>query len=366
MTEKTLLSLKEISRELNLNYRTLLNIRNQMISFFPGRHDGKNFKYLSECTELFSLIHALREEGYTFSMIRYIFLGLQHIENDPQINGWVTEVVAKFSSYWSELVQTSTDWHKLAQTSADLSELVRISTNQFMPVQTSTDQSESVYTSKDQSELAYTSEDQSKEDTGAFGDNKEILEERLNQIKEEILAEVSDQIDTKIRERTQDIQDRLENALLQYKAGVNGALTQVYKAVKELQAGIQTLDQRLGHLESELENEQGETIHLQDIDLEALQIQSPELEISDKDELKENPEVKNFDSGIDLEQVKNSIYNGRPNREVIIQWIKSVKTKDPNVSYGSLANRLNDAGIPTLSGRDTWCRTVIRSLAIKE
>ncbi len=74
MSEKSLLSLREIARELNLNYRTMIDIKNQFLSFLPAQTDGKNNKFSPECVDFFQLIFALRDEGYTCEMIRMMLL----------------------------------------------------------------------------------------------------------------------------------------------------------------------------------------------------------------------------------------------------------------------------------------------------
>ena len=380
MTEKSLLSLREIASELNLNYSTILNFKNQLTSFLPKLNNGKNFAYYPETIEILQLISALREEGCTFDLIRDIFSQRKNLKHDPQLNEWVEEIIAKYAHYWSHECAhkcASVNKHTQAYASVHQHTPDYTSVRQYAPecasvhlkepAQTGIDKHEEAYTGTDQHEQAYTGANQETPEAASDEHIEKIIEQRLNQAKNEILVEVLNNVDEKVRERTPDIQDRLENALLQYKAGINGAMTQIYKAIQELQEGIQALDQRLGHLERELENEQGETIHLKELDLEALQIQSVEINILNQN----NPEEEYTKEDrptpeINLEQVQSSIYNGRPDREAVIEWIMEEKAKDPNVSYGELARRLNDAGIPTLSGRDTWCRTVVRSLAIKE
>ena len=66
----------------------------------------------------------------------------------------------------------------------------------------------------------------------------------------------------------------------------------------------------------------------------------------------------------DLEFVRASVQNGRPDKTAVIQWIMAEKERNPDMSYGHLATMLSEAGIPTLSGRDNWSRAVIRNLAV--
>ena len=93
MTDKSLLTLKEIAEKLHINYRSLINYKNQFQEFVPGRFDGRNFMYLPDSLDFFQLMFALREEGYTFEMIRQILSQQIDPPNNVQLKEWVMEWV---------------------------------------------------------------------------------------------------------------------------------------------------------------------------------------------------------------------------------------------------------------------------------
>ena len=66
-----------------------------------------------------------------------------------------------------------------------------------------------------------------------------------------------------------------------------------------------------------------------------------------------------------LAGIRQSIENGRPDKEVVVQWILAQRKAQPPPSYKKLAAILNDAKIPTLSGRDAWSRSTLRNLAVR-
>lgn len=64
----------------------------------------------------------------------------------------------------------------------------------------------------------------------------------------------------------------------------------------------------------------------------------------------------------DLEFVRNSVSHGKPDKDAARQWLVNERQTNPAQSYATLAENLNQAGIPTLSGRDTWNRGTLRNL----
>ena len=64
----------------------------------------------------------------------------------------------------------------------------------------------------------------------------------------------------------------------------------------------------------------------------------------------------------DLDFVRASIFEGKPDKESVRQWLQKERQDNPGLSYATLAETLNLAGIPTLSGRDTWNRGTLRNL----
>ena len=67
-------------------------------------------------------------------------------------------------------------------------------------------------------------------------------------------------------------------------------------------------------------------------------------------------------SQVDLEFVRQSICNCRPDKDTVTQWLIEEKARDEGVSFGDLADRLDRAGIPTLRGKFGWHRGVVGNL----
>jgi len=209
-------------------------------------------------------------------------------------------------------------------------------------------------------------------------EEKLSLENRLSQLKAEFQSQLSELADQKIKDtlnrRISNLQSGLEQALLSMSAEINSPLTQFYKQISEIQEGINTLEARLGHLESNLGEETAEEIRFSDLDLDQMQVSSPKIDLTQDSDLSDSIEEESLGyseqdqdqmSPIDLEFVKNSIHNGRPDREAVIRWIQSERKNNPELSYSDLATKLNEAKIPTLSGRDEWSRSVVRNLAVR-
>ncbi len=112
MSEKSLLSLREIAGELQLNYRMIINYKNQLQILLPAKYDGQFNKYPSECTDLFRLVSVLRDEGYTFEMIRAVLSGAGEAPEDTEIYEWV--MIWKEKLDQSGSIQINPDQSRLA------------------------------------------------------------------------------------------------------------------------------------------------------------------------------------------------------------------------------------------------------------
>ncbi|WP_045216944.1 hypothetical protein [Desulfonatronovibrio magnus] len=162
-------------------------------------------------------------------------------------------------------------------------------------------------------------------------------------MEEKIEAKVAD-----IIERVDSIHFLISSDLT---AQINGAITQMYKAITELQLEYKDLHARLAHLEKELGATPAANPVLVDLDLKAMQVK---LE-------KPEPVLQHAT----IEFVKASISDGKPDKLSVVQWITAERERNPSVSYGELAEMLDNAGIPTLSGKVGWNRGTIRNLVVK-
>ncbi|MFW5758163.1 MAG: MerR family transcriptional regulator [Bacteroidota bacterium] len=404
--------MKEISEELHINYKKVLNYKNQLANFMPGISDGRNMRYYPECIELFQIVSALRSEGYTFAMIRDVLREKHSIHNNSSLNQWVTDWIKNHRTY-PETVHNppcpSYDQSGPVKTSQNQSGPITTDNNQFEPAETSPDQSNLDSPNHSPSESGTTSFDQGSEsllsDPDDFLTDQEKFENKLSEFKAELLAEISAQVDQQLEEKVnyefKTLAGRLEKHLSELQVQLNGSLTQFYKAIVNVQEGLMSLNSRLSGLEADLDTgRNNQELDLYEIDLEVVQIKTQEIILS-KDYIKhENAgNLKNKDNNYsennpmsaaaqeqenqnndppghgqdqantsrhaDIEYVRNSIVEGKPDKKAVIEWIQNEKYLDPSQSYGDLANKLNEAGIPTLRGRNTWCRSVVRGLVVK-
>lgn len=182
------------------------------------------------------------------------------------------------------------------------------------------------------------------------------------QLKEQLLSEIcqlaQEQLDRSLQEQMEHFSTRLEDLFSEFTSQFNAGITQFYKAVHELQEGVAAIDQRLRKLEKDLGVEISDQAKLTTLDLNELQISRPQLTNSQKPEL-------NVFTHADMEFVRASIKDGKPDKEAVIQWIQAEKAQEPNISYVELTDRLNRAGIPTLRGLEGWNRGVVRNLAVR-
>lgn len=328
MTEKSLLSLREIAQELNLNYRTMIDTKNQFNKFLFGQSDGQNIKYSSECIDFFRLIFALREEGYTCEMIRRTLLKKMPMPEDEQLKEWVESYAAKYADRWMKMDNDGGGWTKMDEDGCGWMGMDEDGGREM-----NADADGEGWTDEDGDGGRWTKMDQ--DDSGSLHTFKSEIDSHLADIQEQIKA----------------LQASHGSDMSTLAAQVNASVTQIYKALHELQSQTQSIDERLRHLEGELNLEPGPKFEFSELDLEQLQVQLASEEART--------------SHADLDFVLASISDGRPNKEAIVQWVWAERERDPSVSYARLVEMLDREGVPTLSGREGWNRTSLRNLAAK-
>jgi hypothetical protein len=357
MNDKSLLSLREISGELNLNYKTILNFKNQLGRFLPGVFDGKNFKYFPASKEILGLIAALRDEGYTFAMIQEIFLRKRHVINDPQIKEWVGECIESHGHYWmdsdgsghagmdgvgSRCAKMDEDGSVCA--SMDVDGSIQANPDEDKPVQAGTDQSKPGQPDPDQDGLAHSGPDVATQ-----------IRISLDEAKQVWLKEVEVLIRSLLAEQSESIQKVLQKMATQS----NIAITALCEASEDTRNGLLSINDRLSRLERDLDMEEADPLELYQVAPENYQVDLPEISLPVFQDQDQSPEG-------DLAPVRDSITNGIPDREKVVAWIISRREEDLQAnSYSALAAALNEAEIPTLSGRDTWAKGTIRNLIVR-
>ncbi len=135
------------------------------------------------------------------------------------------------------------------------------------------------------------------------------------------------------------LESRILTVISELLPQLNSALTQFYKFSIELQARLEKIETELG-----VEVEAMAT----EIDLEQIQV-------------KMEPAY----SHADLDFIRNSVHEGKPDKNAVRQWVLSERRKGPEQSYAVLAEVLNEAGVPTLSGREGWNRGTLRNIVVE-
>jgi len=200
-----------------------------------------------------------------------------------------------------------------------------------------------------------------------------VSETQLAQLKDEIKKDLheewatcSSQTEILVNEKIKIMADVLEDTFSKFTEEINGAMGRICKSINQIQGGVKNMDERLAKMENDLGVELSEGIEQISLDPEKMEVTRPEIKIEFEDQVIQiilpTPDEE---SNVDLQFVKESVCDGKPDRMAVMQWIKSEKEKNSETNYAQLARILNDAGVPTMSGRDNWCRTVIRNMSLK-
>jgi hypothetical protein len=419
MNDKSLLSLREIARELNLNYKTILNFKNQLGRFLPGVFDGKNFKYFPASKEIISLIAALRDEGYTFAMIQEIFLRKRHVINDPQIKEWVCECIENYGQYWVDSdgsghadtdqvglrhasmdqdnpacarmdedgsVCASMDQSGSIQANPDVGGSVCARMDEDGSVCASMDQSGSIQANPDEDKPVQAGTDQSKprqpdpDQDGLAHSGTDLatqIRTSLDEAKHVWLKEVEVLIRSLLAEQSESTQKVLQKMVTQS----NIAITALCESTQDIRNGLLSINDRLSRLERDLDVEAAEPLEIYEVDARNYQVELPEITLPDITP----PSTADLESGLepgmeptpehtpqdqsddhDLGSVRDSIDNGIPDRDVLVDWAMEKRQQDENTySYNVLAGILNKSAIPTMSGREKWSRSTVRNLLVR-
>jgi ABC-type metal ion transport system substrate-binding protein len=112
-------------------------------------------------------------------------------------------------------------------------------------------------------------------------------------------------------------------------------------------------------MEKDLDVEAADPLELYQVEAGNYQVDLPEisLPVFKEDQAPED----------DLSPVRDSITNGIPDKETLVEWIIARREKDLQAnSYSVLAAALNEGEIPTLTGRANWSKGTIRNLVVRK
>ncbi|GAB6059346.1 hypothetical protein JCM31598_24630 [Desulfonatronum parangueonense] len=173
-------------------------------------------------------------------------------------------------------------------------------------------------------------------------------------------------LENRLRDEVDQSLSHLESRLLSQISGIipqiNSALTQYYKVAVELQARTAKLESDLG-----IEAPAAGT----ELDLEKIQVKLEHVDFDDAGEaFGAGPKRKRtrtfkdpmyYSDSPDLDLVKKSIHEGKPEKEAVTHWIQTMQAKHPELTFADLVRILDSAGVPTLTARKGWNRGTLRS-----
>ncbi|SMP80957.1 MerR HTH family regulatory protein [Desulfonatronum zhilinae] len=337
MSEKQLYTLKEIADELGVNYKTLFAYKDVFQEFMVIQLQGMKVKYLPENIDIFTRILVLREEGLGFEDIIKALKS-----NEPEGMGGNRSVDLSVGRSIDRSVDLS------VCPSVDPSVCRSVDRSVGLSIDRSIDRS--VGLSIDRSVDISEEQESGLNDSERDEDDQDHIETAVD--KSVVVPETQPEPipSTKPGPDLEAIQDMLDHSLSRLESRIlsevsellpqmNSALTQFYKFSYELLARLEKIETDLGVEGKPMATE---------LDLEAIQVR-----------------MEPAYSHADLEFVKNSVHEGKPDKNAVRQWVLSERRRKPELSYSVLAVVLNDAGIPTLSGREGWNRGTLRNIVVE-
>ena len=210
MEDSKLITLREISEQLGVNYRTIIDYKNHFRKFVKLRYDGQYMKYPEVYVDFFRMIIALKEEGYSTSVIKMALNGDIGLPGQEHIKDWLLE--------WKDgCTHPSSDGGVHSQMDG------------------------CIHPSQDGG-------NHPQMDGGAHPSGDGGIHPQMEEYIQSGLAQIKQEIYTQVPEL---IQDNLSELIAQ----LNSSITKFYKTVTELQEKVLDLDHRLRHLERELSGE---------------------------------------------------------------------------------------------------------------
>ncbi|GAB6059437.1 hypothetical protein JCM31598_25540 [Desulfonatronum parangueonense] len=353
MNEKQLYTLKEIADELQVNYKTVIFCKNQFHDFIMVKNEGRTPKYPHEYLDFFRLAFALKDEGYNIHDIRRLLSGTH--PKPPDLNGWLEGWVQRLNPGWTD---GRMDGRMEKWTDGLMDGRMEKWTDGRMDGGT---------------------------DGGMDGQSgeRQIGEVLVNQLNDatptctsppsaprqshtDLLETIQNQIESSLAR----LESRLLSEFSEIIPQVNSALTQYYKVAVELQARIEKVESELGIVAQTTGTE---------LDLEKIQVKLEHVDVDaagdagdasgdaggagpKRKRIRTFKDPKEYSDSPDLDLVKKSIHEGKPEREAVTHWIQAMQAKHPELTFADMVRILDSAGVPTLTARKGWNRGTLRSL----
>ncbi|WP_459937822.1 hypothetical protein [Desulfonatronum parangueonense] len=355
MNEKQLYRLTDIAQKLGVNYKTLYNYKDVFKEFLVVQDQGRQTRYLPINIEIFNKILELKSDGVANEDVYSLLDNWrrqhpEHYTRDvPSFSPSVFPSVGpSFSRSFGSSFLPSFD---LSIFPSVLLDVLPSGFPSFSPsfLLSGTD-TPTVGTEK--------IDNTARPSHPAVAEKTKDLHELEGQALKNLENRLRDEVDQSL--------SHLESRLLSQISGIipqiNSALTQYYKVAVELQARTAKLESDLG-----IEAPAAGT----ELDLEKIQVKLEHVDFDDAGEaFGAGPKRKRtrtfkdpmyYSDSPDLDLVKKSIHEGKPEKEAVTHWIQTMQAKHPELTFADLVRILDSAGVPTLTARKGWNRGTLRS-----
>jgi hypothetical protein len=411
MNEKSLLTLKQIADEIGVNYKTLLSCKARLGDYIHGVPVGRVAKYSKDNVDFFRMVFALFDEGYSTEQVRNLLLNGVECEEDAFIESWLEEWRSRLglgnSTYGcdtgrSEGEQEQTD----GLTDGMTNRLIDSPTDRLtgrpadgltdLPTDSLTDGRTDPPTDSPTHGLTDGPADGMTDgrtdpptDSPADGPTHGLTDppaDRLTGPPADALTDsptdrptdgmtdrltdkfqiMHDQAQQTIALNLQTFIQSLTHTLQKMATQSNIAITALCEATDDIHTAVLNLDTRLSHMEKDLDMKEADPLELYQVEAGNYQVDLPEISLpvfKDQNQDQDQGQVPEDD----LSPVRDSITNGIPDKEMLVEWIITRREEDLQAnSYSVLAAALNEGEIPTLTGRANWSKGTIRNLVVRK
>jgi hypothetical protein len=351
MKDQKLMTLKQIADQIGVNYKTVLSCKKRFEQFVHGVPVGRIAKYPEDFVDFFRLVFALFDEGYTTGKVQDLLLNGVESEEDAFIESWLEEWRSRLKLNGKILENEQKQSDGLADSLTD------------RPTDSPTD---------------------CLPDSLTDGMTDGLTDSPTDH-PTDIHSDICDRVTELIFQYLKEIFGHLETTLQKSTTQTNIAITALCESTQDIRNGLLSINDRLSRLERDLDVEAAEPLEIYEVDARNYQVDLPEIPLPDMTP----PSTADLEPGSepgsetipettpdstpqdqsddhDLTSVRDSIDNGIPDREVLVDWAMEKRQQDENTySYNVLAGILNKSAIPTMSGREKWSRSTVRNLLVR-
>jgi hypothetical protein len=406
MKDQKLMTLKQIADQIRVNYRTLVSCKNRFEGFVHGVPVGRIARYPEDFVDFFRLVFALFDEGYTTGKVQDLLLNGVESEEDAFIESWLEEwrvnlrltlpddegeagrtddgMTERTDERMDERMDGLPDGSMDGGTDGGTDERTDGLLDEGMNGRTDgrTDESMNGRMDEGTDELMDGRTDgpmNGGTDGPTDGWTDEEMTKWLDERMKPELQNLRDQTQLAVLDILRTYLSLLEEMLQKSTTQTNIAITALCESTQDIRNGLLSINDRLSRLERDLDVEAAEPLEIYEVDARNYQVDLPEISLPDMT----SPSTVDLEPGSDpgsetapeyipslvehdLTAVRDSIDNGIPDRDVLVDWAMEKRQQDENTySYNVLARILNESAIPTMSGRGNWSRSTVRNLLVR-